>query len=480
MLSFFKKKFFGEKKSSYAPPNHKEREKKQKIEVVKRNSITENKETKSSVSPTKTNHRKKIRHTPNQREETKHNPVLIHTEKKVPNLPELIHPPEKEDEMRFCDLQVEDRILAACQSLKFNYCTPIQQKALPHTLKGLDLTGKAQTGTGKTAAFLISTINHILKNQPSNKVPGICRALILAPTRELALQIHKDALALTKYTNLHCVVAVGGMNYEKQKEQLSRQVDILVGTPGRLLDFVRNNIVKLHKTEILIIDEADRMLDMGFIPDVRKIVYKLPTAGERQTLFFSATFNTKILNLVSSWLNNPVSVEIESDSIVSELIDQIFYSVPSDKKLKCLHWILKNDNATKMLVFVNRKDTALFLTSKLKKLNINCDMLSGDVQQKKRIRILEQFRSGRLQVIVATDVAARGIHVDDVSHVVNYDLPYEPADYIHRIGRTGRAGQTGKSISLLCEYGAFMIPELEKELGYTISSIQPPEEMLGE
>jgi ATP-dependent RNA helicase RhlB len=345
-------------------------------------------------------------------------------------------------------------------------------------LKGLDLTGKAQTGTGKTAAFLISTIHHLLNNPLQNKINGSCRTLILAPTRELALQIHKDALALTKYTNLHSVVAVGGMNYEKQKEQLARQTDILVGTPGRLIDFVRNNIVKLHKTEILIIDEADRMLDMGFIPDVRKLVYKLPPAGDRQTLFFSATFNQKILNLVSSWLHNPVSIEIESDTIVSELIDQIFYSVPADKKLNCLKWIMKNDNVSRMLVFVNRKDTALHLTSKLKKININCDMLSGDVQQKKRIRILEQFRSGSLQVIVATDVAARGIHVDDVSHVVNYDLPYESADYIHRIGRTGRAGQTGKSISLLCEYGSFMIPELEKELGHAISSVQPPEDML--
>ena len=479
MLNFLKRKFKRVKKTTIRPsrPDHEARENKQKIEIIVKKEVKSNSlPLEKTVIKPKHN---KIKNHPSQREERKNPQLKQHTPKKhTPKIPDLIVPPEKKGLLRFCDLSVDEKILAACQSLEFEYCTPIQQKALPHALKKLDLTGKAQTGTGKTAAFLISSINHMLTNPIEKHLPGACRTLILAPTRELAMQIHKDAVALTKFTSLNSIVVMGGMNYEKQKAQLAHPVDILVGTPGRLLDFMRGGIIKLHKTEILIIDEADRMLDMGFIPDVRKIVYKLPPAGERQTLFFSATFNQKILNLVSSWLSNPVTIEIESDNIVSDLIEQTFYSVTSDKKLKLLEWFLKNDNVSRMLVFVNRKDTAQMLTNKIKKLNYSCDLLSGDVQQKKRISILEKFRSGKIKIIVATDVAARGIHVDDVSHVVNYDLPYEPADYVHRIGRTGRAGNKGKSISLLCEYGAFMVPELEKVLGYSISSIQPEEFML--
>jgi ATP-dependent RNA helicase RhlB len=476
MLNFLKRKF---KKVVKPPtkirPNHEERENRQKIEIVKKQDVTS-----IPQNEEKPKHRhNKIKHHPSQREERKHTTPKKHTVKhQPPELPSLTTPPEKEGSLRFIDLNVNKEILAACQDLGFEYCTPIQQKALPHTLKKLDLTGKAQTGTGKTAAFLISSINYMLNNPIQKRLPGSCRTVILAPTRELAMQIHKDAVGLTKYTSLHSVVVMGGMNYEKQKAQLANPVDILVGTPGRLLDFLRGGTIKLQKTEILIIDEADRMLDMGFIPDVRKIVYKLPPAGERQTLFFSATFNQKILNLVSSWLSKPITIEIESDNVVSDLIEQTFYSVTSDKKLKLLEWFLKNDTVSRMLIFVNRKDTALMLTNKVKKLNYSCDMLSGDVQQKKRISILERFRSGQLKIIVATDVAARGIHVDDVSHVVNYDLPYEPADYVHRIGRTGRAGNKGKSISLLCEYGAFMVPELEKVLGHSIASVQPEDNML--
>ena len=482
MLNFLKRKF---KRVKNAPksqrPNHEERENRQKIEIVKREERTvtaKQAEKPKQKSKPKPQHNK-IKNHPSQREERiQTHPKKHNVKKQPPELPEITPPPEKEGSLRFCDLDVDKKILAACQVLGFEYCTPIQQKALPHTLKNIDLTGKAQTGTGKTAAFLISSINHMLSNPLKKSLPGSCRTVILAPTRELAMQIHKDAVALTKFTSLHSVVVMGGMNYEKQKAQLAHPVDILVGTPGRLLDFMRGGVIKLNKTEILIIDEADRMLDMGFIPDVRKIVYKLPPAGERQTLFFSATFNQKILNLVSSWLSKPISIEIESENVVSDLIEQTFYSVTSDKKLKLLEWFLKNDNVSRMLIFVNRKDTAQMLTNKIKKLNYSCDLLSGDVQQKKRISILERFRSGQLKTIVATDVAARGIHVDDVSHVVNYDLPYEPADYVHRIGRTGRAGNKGKSISLLCEYGAFMVPELEKVLGYSISSVQPEDFML--
>ena len=400
-------------------------------------------------------------------------------EKQIPPMPDIVEPLPIEGKARFADFDLEKEILAACQDAGFEYCTPIQQKSLPTTLKGLDLTGKAQTGTGKTAAFLISSINRMLRNPLEKRTNGACRMLVLAPTRELAIQIHKDAEALCKYVPLHNMVVFGGMDHQKQREELDAPLDILVGTPGRIIDFTRSGALKLNKAEILVIDEADRMLDMGFIPDVSKIVYRLPKAGERQTMFFSATFDTKILKLVSSWLKDPVTVEVEPENVVSELIDQTFFSVTQRDKMRLLLWFLKNDNVERMLVFVNRRDAADRVERKLEREGIQCGLLTGDVPQNKRLKILESFRKGATKVIVATDVAARGIHVDDVSHVVNYDLPYEPDDYVHRIGRTGRAGSRGKSVSFLCEKGAFVMPEIEDLLGHEISTVQPTEEMLG-
>ena len=504
MLNFFKRN--SKKSKSSSAPDHAARENRQKIEVVKQSNTppppknppsakkTEPKaivpQRKSiahePVKKTEQKHNRKhstsnrIRNSHSQREETKRHSPMPHHEvaKKIPPLPEIKECEPEEGKVRFTDMKIEKEILAACQDLKFKYCTPIQEKALPDTLQHLDLTGKAQTGTGKTAAFLISAINHMLLNPLAHSQPGACRMLVLAPTRELAIQIHKDAEELSKYTSLNNVVVFGGMDHGKQREQLSHPVDILVGTPGRIIDYTRSNDLKLGKAEILVIDEADRMLDMGFIPDVRRIVSRLPQAGKRQTLFFSATFDPKILRLVESWLSNPVSVEVEPENIVSGLINQTFYSVTSDKKLNLLLWFLENDKVERMLIFVNRKTTAQYLTSKLQRKRITCGLLSGDVPQQKRLRILEDFRTAKNKVVVATDVAARGIHVDDVSHVVNYDLPYEAQDYVHRIGRTGRAGKTGKSVSFLCEYGSFMIPDLEEVLGHSISCVQPEEDML--
>ena len=487
MLNFFRKSL-KKSKAKQSAPDHAAREKRQKIEVVKAGSQPKQQtHTKSSVTKSKssapTSRRppsSKIHNNKSQREESRR-PVHASrndNKRKIPPMPELIEVESEEGKLRFTDLDIEKNIMAACQDLEFKYCTPIQEKALPHTIKGADLTGKAQTGTGKTAAFLISAINHMLRNPQEHPQAGTCRMLVLAPTRELAIQIHKDAEELSKYTNLRNVAVFGGMDHEKQREQLSHPVDIVVGTPGRIIDFSQRNALRLGKTEILVIDEADRMLDMGFIPDVRRIVSRLPQAGKRQTLFFSATFDPKILRLVESWLKDPINVEVEADNIVSSLIEQIFYSVTSENKLQLLQWFFKNDDVKRMLIFVNRKDTAQRLTDQLRRKQLTCGLLSGDVPQKKRLNILEAFRSGKTKVIVATDVAARGIHVDNITHVINYDLPYEPQDYVHRIGRTGRAGVKGKSISFLCEYGAFMIPELEETLGHAIVSVQPEEDML--
>ena len=381
---------------------------------------------------------------------------------------------DSEELLPFSSFSFPESLNKALNDLEFVHCTPIQKESLPITLKGRDLAGKAQTGTGKTAAFLLTAIDHLLKNESESHV----RTLILAPTRELAMQIHKDAENLTKYSDLNCVAVFGGMDYRKQLREMGGQVDILVATPGRLLDFMGQGEVDLRQLEILVIDEADRMLDMGFIPDVRRIVSRCPKPGQRQTLLFSATLNERILRLVSSWQIDPVQIEIEAENMVTDLVNQIFYSVMGKEKLHCLFYLLEKDNVERMLIFTNRKDTSVKVYKALALRGVESALLSGDIPQKKRIHVLEAFREGTTPVIVATDVAARGIHVDQVSHVVNFDLPFETEDYVHRIGRTGRAGESGKAISFADEYGSYIIEELEKYLDDEIKCIIPEDEIL--
>ncbi len=399
-------------------------------------------------------------------------------EKRLYKLPVLDEIAPVEGKITFADLDIVTEVLCGIQDLGFHYCTPIQEECLPHALAGKDVTGKAQTGTGKTAAFLTAALTHLVRHPKEERRKGSCRVLVLAPTRELAIQIHKDAEALGKHCGFNNLVIFGGMGYQEQRDALQKPVDILVGTPGRILDYCTSGHLDLSGAEILVIDEADRMLDMGFIPDVRRIVRKLPPAGKRQTMFFSATLTAEIVSLVDRWLVNPVRIETESETVVTDLIEQIFYSVSSDDKLALILWILKNDAVSRMLVFCNRKDSTQRLAHSLQRHGIQSGVLCGDVPQEKRLRILERFRSGKTPVIVATDVAARGIHVKAVSHVVLYDLPVDPEDYVHRIGRTGRAGETGKSVSFACEYGSYVIPALEQFLNSKIACINPNEEML--
>ncbi len=394
-------------------------------------------------------------------------------------LPEITEVPAEEGKTRFTELPIRTEILAALQNLKFKYCTPIQEQSLPHSLKDRDITGKAQTGTGKTASFLISAINHMLENPiTTHRPPGSARVLILAPTRELAIQIHKDATALCKYTNFNNLAIFGGMGHAGQRDKLNKPIDILVATPGRCIDYLRSNHLKLRQVEILIIDEADRMLDMGFIPDVRRIVQRTPHPGHRHTMMFSATMTESVLRLIKSWQRNPVTVEIEAEELVTDLIDQKFYSVMSRDKLAMLLSILKNEDVVRMIIFINRKDQASKLVRQLTQYNIEAAEMTGDIPQNKRLKLLERLRNGQIKIVVATDVAARGIHVDDISHVINYDLPVKAEDYVHRIGRTGRAGKTGKAYSFVCESGAYVLEDLEKILEEEISSIWPEDEML--
>ena len=388
--------------------------------------------------------------------------------------------PPQDGKTRFHDLELPDPLMHAIADMGFQYCTPIQAEILPSTLQGKDATGRAQTGTGKTAAFIITVITHMTRKPASAKRPnGTPRVLVLAPTRELVLQIADEARTLAKYTSFTVINVFGGMDYEKQRRKLVQQkADIVVATPGRLLDFKRRKDIDLSQVEIMIIDEADRMLDMGFIPDVRKIIYSTPHKSKRQTLLFSATLTPEVTRLSEQWTRSPVTVEIEPEHVAVDTVEQIVYIVTKDEKHALLYNIITNKNLERVIVFCNRKDETRRLADLLSRYQINCAILSGDVRQHTRIRTLDDFKAGKIRVLVATDVAGRGIHIEGMDHVINYTLPRDPEDYVHRIGRTGRAGATGTSISFADEEDSFSIPAIEKLLGNELPCIYPAEEWL--
>ncbi|MCL6248161.1 MULTISPECIES: ATP-dependent RNA helicase RhlB [Acinetobacter] len=367
----------------------------------------------------------------------------------------------------FETLNLHPNLKKAIDALGFKDMTPIQQKVLKFTLAGHDAIGRAQTGTGKTAAFLVSVINDLLNNPiKEQRFRGEPRALILAPTRELALQIESDAKELVKYTDLNVMTLLGGVDFDKQKNLLNRNfVDIMVATPGRLIDFVEQKEVWLDQIEFLVIDEADRLLDMGFIPSVKRIVRFSPRKEQRQTLMFSATFSYDVLNLAQQWLFEPVTVEIEPEKKTNADVEQRVYMVAKSDKYKLLEDILRDEPIEKVMIFANRRDQVRKLYDHLKKDGYKVVMLSGEIAQDKRLKMLDQFKNGQHNIMIATDVAGRGIHVDGVSHVVNFTLPEQSDDYVHRIGRTGRAGTRGVSISFLSEDDAFSLPEIEKAIG---------------
>jgi len=381
----------------------------------------------------------------------------------------------------FKDLNLDQRLLDAITDIGFEHCTPIQAETLPFTLACQDLIGQAQTGTGKTAAFLITAIQSLLETPVPEKdrFASEPRVLALAPTRELAMQIAKDAEQLCGYTGHNVVTVVGGMNYDKQRDQLQNEiVDILVATPGRLIDFLGSQDVFLDQLDILILDEADRMLDMGFIPDVKRIIRKCTPKEERQTLLFSATFNQDVLNLASMWTQNAEFVEIEPEQKTAERVEQTVYLVGEDEKLPVLVNYLQRPEVEKAIVFANRRDQCRDLDEDLRNQGVKVALMSGEIAQNKRLKTLEQFKKGSIQVLVATDVAGRGIHVNGVTHVFNYNLPENAEDYVHRIGRTGRAGKTGVSVSFASEDDAFSLPAIESYISQKLKTAVPDESLM--
>ncbi len=385
-----------------------------------------------------------------------------------------------EQRLSFDQFELKKPLRDAIDKLGFEFCTPIQAQSLVLTLAGHDVTGKAQTGTGKTAAFLITIINDLLSNPLEEKrYLAEPRALVVAPTRELAIQIASDAAKLTAYCDIHTVTLVGGEDYQKQIRALdAKPVDLVVATPGRLLDFVSNDNLYLGLIELLVLDEADRMLDMGFIPQVRQIVARTPKKDCRQTLLFSATFTPEIAELTSRWAMEPIMVEVEPEKVAADAVDQVVYLVTTAAKYTLLYQLVTQPEVEKVMVFSNRRDQVRRLADNLYRNGIDCGLLSGEIAQNKRIRTLEDFKSGKLKVLVATDVAGRGLHINDVTHVINYTLPEEPEDYVHRIGRTGRAGAVGTSISFACEEDSFLLPDIEEKLGHKLVCTHPDEGFL--
>lgn len=377
---------------------------------------------------------------------------------------------EVEGKLRFHDLNLPDRLLKSISEMGFEYCSEIQAETLPMTLQGYDIIGQAQTGTGKTAAFLIAMISDFLDYPLEEKrANNLARGLIIAPTRELALQIAGEAEKLTSNCQLNVVSLVGGLSYEKQKIALETEnVDILVATPGRLLDFARSRKVLLNKVECIVLDEADRMLSMGFIPDVKSIIRMTPHKEVRQTMLFSATFPKDIQALAKQWTYFPKEVSVVPKESTNKNIEQVIYTVEAEQKWPVLKQLIEDNGEQRTIIFANRRDETRDLFERLSKAKINCAILSGEVAQDKRVKTLKKFKEGAIQVLVATDVAGRGIHVDNVELVVNYALPEDPEDYVHRIGRTGRGGESGKSVSFASEDDAFMIPEIEKVIGENI------------
>ena len=381
---------------------------------------------------------------------------------------------------RFHDLGLAVELMHGIFDLGFEYCTPIQAAILPKALTGADVTGRAQTGTGKSAAFLITILTRFERESSKRQSsPRYTASPDLGPHTGVGFAGEKDANLLGKYSRSRVLAVFGGMDYQKQKQMLAEKViDISVATPGRLLDFKRQGDVHLGKVEILVLDEADHMLDMGFLPDVRQIIHSTPQKARRQTMLFGATLTPEVSRLASQWTRDPFTVDIEPEQVTVDTVDQVVYLTTAKEKFIVLYNLITQQKPERIIIFCNRRDQTRRLADRLRDYRIKCAFLSGEVGQKKRISTLEDFRAGKNRVLVATDVAGRGIHVEGISHVVNYHLPLDPEDYVHRIGRTGRAGVPGTSISFATEDESFQLPAISEFIGYELPCVYPEDELL--
>lgn len=376
-------------------------------------------------------------------------------------------------ELTFKSLDLKPQVMQGLQNAGFTHCTPIQALTLPVALKGRDVAGQAQTGTGKTAAFLLVIMQKLLQGEPGPD-PRQPRALVLAPTRELALQIHKDATLLNPGLDLKLGLAYGGVDYEKQRQELLDGVDILIGTPGRIIDYFKQHVFNLKQIEVMVLDEADRMFDLGFIKDIRYVLRRLPERDKRQCLLFSATLGQRVLELAYEHMNDPELLKAEAEQVTAENVRQSVYYPANEEKLPLLAGLLRKFNSGRVIVFTNTRAAADKVERTLNANGLHAAAISGSVPQKKRQSLLKRFHDGEIPILVATDVAARGLHVPDVTHVINFDLPQDAPDYVHRIGRTARLGAKGEAISFACENYAFHLPEIEDYIGYPIA-IENPE-----
>jgi ATP-dependent RNA helicase RhlB len=379
----------------------------------------------------------------------------------------------------FDSLNLAPSLAQGIHEAGYRNCTPIQAQTLPIALTGKDVAGQAQTGTGKTAAFLIALYQTLLTNPPrEGRSPSSIRAIVVAPTRELAVQIFNDAEILGKHTGFKNAVVYGGVDYEKQRKQLEDGVDVLIGTPGRLIDYLKQRVFDMRTAQVLVLDEADRMFDLGFIADIRYILRRLPHPEQRLSMLFSATLTHRVLELAYEHMNNPELVRIEPDKMTVDRVRQLMYYPSMEEKIPLLIGLLRQAEARRTMVFVNTKRAAERLEGTLNANGFHAQALSGDVPQNKRLRFLRDFHNGDLAVLIATDVASRGLHIPDVSHVFNFDLPQDSADYVHRIGRTARAGAEGDAISFACEEYAVSLPEIEEYIGHKVPSAPIARELL--
>ncbi|MBD3610129.1 MAG: ATP-dependent RNA helicase RhlB [Gammaproteobacteria bacterium] len=368
----------------------------------------------------------------------------------------------------FNSLDIPSQLLDGLQSAGLTHCTPIQQQTLPISLAGQDIAGQAQTGTGKTAAFLIAVMSYLLKHPLPDKRPNQPRSLIVAPTRELAIQIQKDAELIGKATGLKSVVVFGGSGYQSQQQQIADGVDILIGTPGRLIDYFKQRVFDLRRCQTLVMDEADRMFDLGFIKDIRYLLRRLPKPENRLSMLFSATLSYRVTELAYEHMNNPEIIKVEAEQITADKIREEVYYPASDEKIPLLLGLLKKLEPPRSIVFINTKHIAEKVSAYLEGNGYPNAILSGDVPQKKRISLLKRFQEGELHILVATDVASRGLHIDGITHVFNYDLPTDAEDYVHRIGRTARAGASGEAISFACEDYAMSLIDIEEYIEHKL------------